>query len=530
MAKSAKRKSASYDLNPSVHRAIVREVTNLVRPIMDEHFKLKYFEQEWLSKLNDPESDVTANERRERAIEKWLTTEERNYRTNQRLFLETTSFKGVCSDAILGKARSFILDVLGESVPDEVWSKGRFSNGASTSKTRLQGRGAQKFRDKADITPSAEAFLYYYNEGLPIELGCTRFRSVPGNILFTVPKNASIDRVACKEPDINMYLQLAVGGHIRERLMHSGINLNKQEINSELARQGSVTGELATVDLSSASDSITTTLVNKLLPPEWFVLMDRIRSRETLIDGVVHENNMFSSMGNGFTFELESLIFWALTRSVCYYGGFRGTISVYGDDIIVPSAATGLLKDVFGFCGLLFNSKKSFSSGPFRESCGGHWYNGVDVKPFYIKQPINHVSRLIHFLNRLRAWCAVDGICDPRFYPLWKKWAKLVPSNLKGGRDCERIDALVSFCSPRHVLVQVSRDITKKDTGAYLTWHNLKTVNSHATPEVVEVLPLQKFVVRRRKRQPDGDAESGWDVSTVPAFPQEVGKTDTLDA
>lgn len=522
MAKKAGRGSDRLALNPSVHRTIVREVTDLVRSLSHESFRVKYLEDEWLSKINDPESGLTSKERRAAAIEKWLSTEERNARTNHRLIFDTTVIDGLSTDKFFDTVRRFVLEIIGDEPPEEIWRFGRFSNGASTSKTRLLGRAAQKFRDTADITLEAQPYLQYFTEGLVSELGPMEYRTVPGNILFTVPKNALIDRVACKEPDINMYLQLAVGGFIRSRLKRVGIDLNDQTRNQELARIGSLTGELATVDLSSASDSITSALVQKVMPDAWFVMLDNLRCHYTDIDGNLHENHMFSSMGNGFTFELESLIFLCMSRAAAYHFGVKGTISVYGDDIIIPSQLYHNLKNLFGFAGLLFNDKKSFNTGPFRESCGAHWYNGIDVKPFYLREPITHVSRLIHFLNRLRQWCSEDGICDPRFYPLWKKWSKLVPSNLKGGWDCERIDSLVSNCHPRLTLHKVSRDLTVKDAGAYLAWHNLKTISPHSSIEIEETLPLEKFVVRRYRTTQGSPGPSGWDVSRRPLFPQEL--------
>ncbi|UJQ84932.1 MAG: replicase [Cunavirus faecivicinum] len=524
MAKKKGRRRDPYTLDPSVHRTIVREVTDLVRSISHESFKIKYFEDEWLSKINDPESNVTSDARRDAAIEKWLLTEERNARTNQRLLLDSTTIGGLSTDVFFSTTRRFVSEIIGEEIHwFQTMPFGRFSGGASTSKSRLEGRAAQKFRDKADITTEAKTYSALYELGLVDALGRVDYRTVSGNILFTVPKNALIDRVACKEPDINMFLQLAAGGYIRKQLKKVGIDLNDQTRNQKLARIGSITGELATVDLSSASDSITTTLVQKCLPDEWFVLLDRIRSHKTTIGKDLHENQMFSSMGNGFTFELESLLFYCMCRAAAYHFGVKGTISVYGDDLIIPSQLYHNLKNLFGFAGLLFNSKKSYNSGPFRESCGSHWYNGMDVKPFYLREPIHHVSRLIHFLNRLRDWCSVDGICDPRFYPIWKKWSKLVPSQLKGGWDCERIDSLVSNNYPRLTLVRTSRNVTKKDFGAYLYWHNLKTVNPTAPPsEVEETLPVGSYVVRRYKGASSASGPSGWDVSRRPLFPQEL--------
>ena len=199
---------------------------------------------------------------------------------------------------------------------------------------------------------------------------------VKGNVLFTVPKKTDIDRCACKEPDINMFLQKGVGNHIRSRLRKHAINLNDQSRNRRLAQEGSVAlGQLATIDLSSASDSISIEVVRLLLPNEWFEYLNDIRSHFTEIDGENHRLEMFSSMGNGFTFELESLIFFVLCRAVQYFTGTPGVLSVYGDDIVLPSEIFYDAEFVLRKFGFSVNSDKSFHTGPFRESCGGHCHD-----------------------------------------------------------------------------------------------------------------------------------------------------------
>ena len=90
-------------------------------------------------------------------------------------------------------------------------------------------------------------------------------------------------------------------------------------------------------------------------------------------------------MGNGFTFPLESLIFFALAHSVCKPGE---TVSVYGDDIIVPTHRYEALVQLLTATGFLVNTDKSFSTGPFRESCGHDYLSGINIRPCYIKGPL----------------------------------------------------------------------------------------------------------------------------------------------
>jgi hypothetical protein len=61
-------------------------------------------------------------------------------------------------------------------------------------------------------------------------------------------------------------------------------------------------------------------------------------------------------------------------------------IDVYGDDIIIPVNYTDAVVDTLESYGLKVNIDKSFRFSQFRESCGGDFYDGVDVKPIYARE------------------------------------------------------------------------------------------------------------------------------------------------
>jgi hypothetical protein len=213
---------------------------------------------------------------------------------------------------------------------------------------------------------------------------------VKGKLLF-VPKNAKTDRSIMVEPILNGFLQKGIGSYIRARLMRFGINLDDQSINQRKACKGSVDDSLATIDLSAASDTISRELVKFLLPFSWFDALDCARTGDvTLPDGTDLRLEKFSSMGNGFTFELESLIFYSLAWAVAVASKVdTKEISVFGDDIIIPSSLASLLSQVFDSVGFSVNSDKSYVSGPFRESCGTDYLYGYSIRPFYQKVQIN---------------------------------------------------------------------------------------------------------------------------------------------
>lgn len=232
-----------------------------------------------------------------------------------------------------------------------------------------------------------------------------------GNRFTTVPKDSRKDRGICVEPSLNVTYQLPVGGHISKMLRNIGIYIKSQDtevtsqvLHRELAKQASVDRLRATIDMSNASDTVAYMLVKTLLPNRWFDLLNSLRSPYTYIGGKWHKNHKFSSMGNGFTFELETLIFWALAKSVVKEGEL---VSCYGDDLIIPVKSDRCVRNLLALAGFEVNTKKSFSdpSCPFRESCGGDFWDGHDVRPVFFKtipsQPHEWMV-LANLINRIR--------------------------------------------------------------------------------------------------------------------------------
>lgn len=214
-----------------------------------------------------------------------------------------------------------------------------------------------------------------------------------------VPKNAKTERAITVGGSLNLMVQLAIGDFMAERLrVHAKQDLRDQSRNQKMALTGSLDGSLATLDLSSASDTISRELVYMLLPVEWAMILDVCRSDTCSYQGSTIQLEKFSSMGNGFTFPLESLIFWALSSS-CNPEGFA---SVYGDDIIVPTESVPLVREVLTVAGFTLNMEKSFWTGPFRESCGADYFGGIDIRPYYQKELLSpaELFRLHNFYVR----------------------------------------------------------------------------------------------------------------------------------
>jgi hypothetical protein len=487
-----------------VSAAFIRE---LQQALPTDGFKSHYLREELLSKYCDPKT-TPADIRRTAAVTKWLLSEANNARTNQRLQLADANFGWLTYEQLCSKVKTLIARILGPvCYPEVILDSGVFhTNGASTRVKRSSQAALLKLQGEVHLSNSAIKHWLVFASGTRLSKQVCTLREE--NVLFTVPKKSDIDRVACKEPEVNMLLQRAVGNHIRHQLMKFGINLNDQTRNQELARCAVQKG-LATIDLSSASDSITRQLVFDMLPFEWWSLLDDLRVKTTKIpaeflaqsDQVVrilktdpsgplrdlnlpepkdkhiyHELEMFSSMGNGFTFELESLLFYAITRIVCRRSGVRGTISVYGDDIIAPIGIVPRLKRIFDYIGFTVNMKKSFWRGPFRESCGKHYHNGFDVTPFYIRREILSLMDLILHLNHVLEW---DGrgwgfFTSDSLAAFHKKWSRYVPARLHGGIDPSDPGALVTGDLPRHRLVPVTKPWQHNRLSAELHWFMMK--------------------------------------------------------
>jgi hypothetical protein len=511
--KRSSRVSRNRDFLPtSVGDAFLKDLDLLVESMAEAgSFKETYLLSEYRSKFLDA-SITSPAERRQAAIDKFMAVEERNRATNQRLQIGDTDFGWITSDALITKARQIVSRVLGDSPPLDLFSRGSHTFGASTRVRRGPQAAYLKHVGQAQVSDSAWKYWCLATSGTM--LAKQQLAVQDSSVLFTVPKSSHIDRVAAKEPEINMLLQRAAGTFIRNRLKRrANIDLNDQGRNQWLARQALQLG-LATIDLSSASDSISRQLVFELLPFDWWSVLDDIRVRSTIVDGRTHTLEMFSSMGNGFTFELESLIFYALTRAVAWASGVKGTVSVYGDDIIAPSKIGPRLARVFQWFGFRVNAKKSNWTGKFRESCGVHYYGRLEVTPFYVRGPIRKMSEVIRILNRLLYW---DGrnwgfFVTEAAYRFHVKWRVHVPQSLWGGQDPDRIDSLVTGHPPRSRLIWSPRSELREEYGAFLYWMTVARMRNDPTTEGGAHLHLDPSVVGRARiaSQPTWLKRTAW--------------------
>lgn len=247
------------------------------------------------------------------------------------------------------------------------------------------------------------------------------FHVVEGSKLSFAPKTDDISRLICVEPSLNMFFQLGLGIVLERRLRSFfGIDLTTQpDKNRELARRGSRDDSYCTIDLSSASDSLSLGMLHDVLPKSMYSWLTMLRSPVVMVpDGTSLELNMVSTMGNGFTFPLQTAVFSAIVVTamrICKEKIYRprgerlGNFSVFGDDIICTKKVQRCVYRLLDLLGFVVNRDKSFVEGPFRESCGRDYYHGEPVRGVYIKALQSTQDRYVA-INRLNLWSAMTGI------------------------------------------------------------------------------------------------------------------------
>lgn len=300
------------------------------------------------------------------------------------------------------KARRIIADVLGDLPVDEWLNVCRLGPGLVAFGPKVK-EDYIKLTSSVSYTDTLEPFVSSFLDEFPGWLNSFNFDSqtvkVQGGKFATVPKDALKYRCIETQPTLNIFMQLGLGQLMRERIKDkTGIDLRfDQARNSDLAREGSLSGKYCTIDLRNASDTISRGIVRQLLPSNWYHALNLVRTGQILFRNEFRPVQRFSSMGNGATFELETLIFYALTRAVVG----KGPIAVYGDDIICKSSSYLIVCSTLEACGFEVNKKKSFATGPFRESCGGDFFLGVNVRPYFLKDIPSNVPEIIKVANGL---------------------------------------------------------------------------------------------------------------------------------
>lgn len=258
--------------------------------------------------------------------------------------------------------------------------------------------------------------------------------------VISVPKTQKTPRIIAVEPTCMMFVQQAMSQRLveyisRDPILGCMIGFRDQLPNQELARQGSLDGSLATLDLSEASDRVSNLLVQEAVGSFSNLArgLDACRSRTADVQGEVVHLSKYASMGSALTFPIEAMVFLTcvfhgiskqLNRPADrkLFAEFAESVRVYGDDIVVPVGYVASVVQSLETFGFKVNAHKSFWTGMFRESCGGDYYAGVDVSVTRVRREfpsqrtdVQETVSLVSLRNQMYfagLWKAVEHLDD----------------------------------------------------------------------------------------------------------------------
>jgi hypothetical protein len=228
-----------------------------------------------------------------------------------------------------------------------------------------------------------------------------------------VPKDSRGPRVISAEPRECQWLQQGIRDFMYSAIKSNPvtrgeIQFEDQTQNADAALRASIFKDHATLDLSEASDRISTKLVERLFSgvPELLEYLMVSRSAQTrLPTGEIVPLSKFAPMGSAVCFPVLATTIWCLLRAKLDFdmsnsmdlpmeGELDESILVYGDDIIVDAAFALSAMDTLEAYGLKVNRDKSFIACDFSESCGMDAYKGRRITPIRLRMPLYASPRL----------------------------------------------------------------------------------------------------------------------------------------
>ena len=355
------------------------------------YFKRRYQLESLFKRYRFANDLFTDKELEARTIAKFLETQNRiavKKNVTHRAFL------------VLQKARSIVKEILGSYDEEEHFQACKFGSKADVGcpaasaylDIKLQVAkisGSSEHREwfrknylQTDdiLSDILEQRIVPYSEEYDDDttMGCTESLK-----LVAVPKKFNIKRSIMPNTRIGSFFTLGLGKVIEKRLTKIGLNIKRlQRLHRLLAKRYSNTRTHVTADLSAASDSFVWELIARLVPRKWLHILAKGRLTNVTIDSKVYKLESFMTMGIGFTFPLQTLLFYSIIKAIMELSGVQGRVSVYGDDLIYPRRIHHFVSQIFTDIGFLLNDDKTFVHHYFRESCGGDYYCGVDVRPF----------------------------------------------------------------------------------------------------------------------------------------------------
>lgn len=345
-------------------------------------------------------------------------------------------------DMLIRRARAICHGILGEFDFDE------FSKLCSFGKRAAQGLPYRdSYLDKRTVTLNGSKSQLEWFKGVlctdihlhrAVRLGLKQAKVVESLEMSAVPKSFKAARIIAPDTTTGGFLSRGLGALIRKRLeKNTHINLKTQQHrHRDLALRGSGDGYCATVDMKSASDSFVWEHVEALIPESWHSILDAVRIPIVTIGGTEHRIKSVMLMGSGHTFPLQTVLFYSVVKAVLELMGSHAKCDVYGDDIIFPAQFSVYVIGSLHDMGFTVNVDKSFVDGPFKESCGGDYHTGIDVRPYMPEHTCGtydkyEYTELLHklFNGLISRWepCEIPVTLDTILLELLKIWGNLCP-------------------------------------------------------------------------------------------------------
>ena len=257
------------------------------------------------------------------------------------------------------------------------------------------------------------------------------FRRVRGAKFTSVFKSNTQRRGIAIEASGNTLIQRVASGAARLALRKNlGIDLDTL---ADVHRDR-ICGPVATIDFSSASDSIHKDDLSFFGFPRWYRdLCFAGRAPFTCFRGESVYNRVLSSMGNTATFETMTVLLTAIARV------FDPNATVFGDDVIIADEqAESFIKAITSLTNFKVNTEKSFWGGDHvRESCGAYYVRGYGYVTSYKANAVTKLSSAVALANKvlLTARATHDSELREKALKLHVELVRTLRAHLKDGPE-----------------------------------------------------------------------------------------------
>lgn len=370
-----------------------------------------------LKKFRFQEDKYTDQELEQRTFDKYF---------EEQLSISVQKPRTILVQRVLGTARRICRELLGSLDLSELPPLGRFGRKSSIGCPYAVAYIDHKLTNVKAFTGSIECSRWFKENVVNSDAIIRELVSAleapnlehESLTLVNVPKSWKIDRTITPLTLLALFYSYSVGELVSNRLSKHGLDIRRlQERHRHVIRDYSRSCSHATADLSHASDSLTTWLLNAVIPRQWYNAIKKTFTHKVMVNSKLHYTESVLPMGNGLTFPVETLVFYSIIKAIGTLANEKGRYSVYGDDLIYPSRLHKYVVRVFDELGLVLNLDKTFVHFPFRESCGSDYYMGFDVRPYYF-------PRSEHTLGKQRyaalLYKVINGLCrrwDPHEIP-----------------------------------------------------------------------------------------------------------------